>query len=57
MQITPWTKPEDMYNAKPQDIILIKSYQCNDTQRMGITWVALLADLREGCSPHHLITR
>ena len=30
MQITPWTKPEDMYNSKPQDI-LIKSYQCNGT--------------------------
>lgn len=51
MQITPWTKPEDMDNSKPQDIILIKSYQCNDTQRMRITWVALLADVREGSLP------
>lgn len=51
MQITPEWKPESMDNSKPQDIILIKSYQCNDTQRMRITWVALLADVRKHTLP------
>ena len=47
----PLDKARGMDNSKPQDIILIKSYQCNDTQRMRITCVALLADVREGSLP------